>query len=103
VRWANGPLLRVGTDDRRTVLMTFPGTDKSVLSGLMRGVAETRGRPAVIDMPVGGGHVVLFATNPCYRWQNLGEFGMLGNSILHFNDYPKAAPPRQPAATPAAQ
>jgi hypothetical protein len=95
VRWANGPLLRVGTDDRRTVLMTFPGQDKSVLSGLMRGVAETRGRPAVIDMPVGTGHVVLFATNPCYRWQNLGEFGMLGNSILHFNDYPKPTPPRQ--------
>jgi hypothetical protein len=39
--------------------------------------------------------VVLFATNPCYRWQNLGEFGMLGNSILHFNDYPKPTPPRQ--------
>jgi hypothetical protein len=30
--------------------------------------------------------VLLFATNPCYRWQNHGEFGMLFNSILHFND-----------------
>jgi hypothetical protein len=35
--------------------------------------------------------VVLFATNPCYRWQNLGEFNMLANAILHFNDFPKAA------------
>jgi hypothetical protein len=32
-----------------------------------------------------------FATNPCYRWQNLGEFNMLVNGILHFNDFPKAA------------
>ncbi len=95
VRWASGPLLRVPTEDRRTVLMQFPGLDKSVLSGLMRGVAETRGRPAIIDTPVGQGRVVLFATNPCYRWQNLGEFNMLANSILHFNDYPKP-----PAATP---
>ncbi len=103
VRWANGPLLRVGTDDRRTVLMQFPGTDHSVLSGLMRGVAETRSRPAVIDMPVGGGHVVLFATNPAYRWQNLGEFNMLANSILHFNDYPKTPPSRPPVSAAPAQ
>ena len=103
VRWANGPLLRVGTDDRRTVLMTFPGQDKSILSGLMRGVAETRNRPAVVDMPVGSGHVVLFTTNPCYRWQNLGEFGMLANSMLHFNDYPKPQPARQQSGSPAGQ
>ncbi len=95
VRWAGGPLLRVPADDRKSVLMQFPGTDKSVLSGLMRGVAETRNRPAIIDMPVGQGQVLLFATNPCYRWQNLGEFRMLANSILHFNDFPK------PTTTPA--
>jgi hypothetical protein len=92
VRWAGGPLLRVPTEEKKTVLMQFPGLDKSVLSGLMRGVAETRGRPAIIDTPVGQGRVVLFATNPCYRWQNLGEFNMLANAILHFNDFPKPAP-----------
>ncbi|MBZ5725272.1 MAG: hypothetical protein LAP87_09770 [Acidobacteriia bacterium] len=91
VRYANGPLLRVPAGDKKWVLMQFPGTDKSVLSGLMKGVAETRNRPAIVDVPVGAGRVVLFATNPCYRWQNLGEFNMLANSILHFNDFPKAA------------
>jgi hypothetical protein len=44
--------------------------------------------------------VILFATNPAYRWQNLGEFNMLANAILHFNDMPKAPPPA-PSATPA--
>src|ERR1019366_9036587 len=85
VRWASGPLLRV------------PGNDSSILSGLMRGVAETRGRPAILDEPVGQGRVVIFSTNPAYRWQNLGEFNMLANAILHFNDFPKcgrdSAPP----------
>jgi hypothetical protein len=94
VRWANGPLLRVPTEDRRSALMQFTGTEQSVLSGLMRGVAETRARPAVLDVEAGGGHVVLFATNPVYRWQNLGEFNMLANALLHFNDLPKAAPAR---------
>jgi hypothetical protein len=84
VRYASGPLLRVPTEDRsKWVLMQFPGTDRSVLSGLMKGVAEIRGRPAVADVPVGQGHVILFATNPCYRWQNLGEFNMLANAILY--------------------
>jgi hypothetical protein len=100
VRWANGPLLRVPADEqRRTVLMRYPGTDRSVLSGLMRGVAETRQRPAILDEPVGQGRVLIFSTNPAYRWQNLGEFNMLANSILHFNDLPKPAPA---AAVPVA-
>jgi hypothetical protein len=84
VRYANGPLLRVPAETRsKWVLAQFPGTDKSVLSGLMKGAAETRNRPAIADVPVGQGHVILFATNPCYRWQNLGEFNMLANAILY--------------------
>jgi zinc carboxypeptidase len=91
VRYANGPLLRVPQEQRKKfVLMQFPGTEKSVLSGLMKGVAEIRNRPAVVEIPVSQGRVVMFATNPCYRWQNLGEFNMLANAILHFNDTPKA-------------
>ncbi len=88
VRYANGPLLNVPERDRnQQVLMRFPGTEKNVLSGLARGITETRNRPAIVDVPVGKGRVILFATNPCYRWQNHGEFGMLFNSILHFNDF----------------
>lgn len=102
VRWAGGPLLTVPTEDRRSVLMQFEGTEKAVLSGLMRGYAETRNRPAIVDSSVGRGHVVLFATNPCYRWQNLGEFNMLVNSILNFNDLPKAEPAKIPESVASA-
>jgi hypothetical protein len=88
VRWANGPLLTVPLADReQQVLMRFPGGDASVLSGLMKGAAEIRGRPAILDVPVGQGQVLMFATNPIYRWQNFGEFNMLFNAILHFNDF----------------
>ena len=97
VRYANGPLLRVPQEDRKWILMRFPGTEASVLSGLMKGVAETRNRPALLDVPVGSGRVVMFATNPCYRWQNLGEFNMLVNSILHYNDFPKPSPAPSPS------
>ncbi|MBZ5603020.1 MAG: hypothetical protein LAO79_11995 [Acidobacteriia bacterium] len=93
VRWANGPLLTVPERDReQQVLMRFPGGDASVLSGLMRGANEIRGRPAIVDVPVGDGQVVMFATNPCYRWQNFGEFNMLFNTVMHYNDLKPKTP-----------
>ncbi len=99
VRYANGPLFQVPLEDvPDQVLMRFTGGDEGVLSGLMRGAAETRRRPAVVDTPVGKGRVVAFATNPCYRWQNHGEFGMLFNAaVLFWNDLPI----RKPVETPA--
>jgi hypothetical protein len=99
VRYANGPLFQVREEDRDAqVLMRFTGGDEGVLSGLMRGSAEIRRRPALIDTPVGRGRVVAFATNPCYRWQNHGEFGMLFNAaVLFWNDVPAG----KPSATPA--
>ena len=92
VRYANGPLFQVPERDRGSqVLMRFPGTDKSVLSGLMKGVAEIRNRAAIVDVPAGRGRALLFSTNPCYRWQNFGEFNMLFNALLNFNDF-KSSP-----------
>jgi hypothetical protein len=90
VRYANGPLFQVPEEDvAAQVLMRFTGGDEGVLSGLMRGAVETRRRPAIIDTPVGKGRIVSFATNPCYRWQNHGEFGMLFNAaVLFWNDRP---------------
>jgi hypothetical protein len=98
VRYANGPLLTVPESDRKEqILMRFPGGDQSVLSGFMRGANEIRNRPAILCVPAGDGQVLMFATNPCYRWQNLGEFRMLFNAILNYKDLkPKA----QKTATP---
>ena len=84
VRYANGPLLEVPRRLRDDwVVMTFSGR---VLGGHLRGANQLDGRPAVVDVPRGDGRIVLFATNPCYRWQNHGEFGMLFNTLLHHND-----------------
>jgi hypothetical protein len=89
VRYANGPLLSIqgqeAERDRQT-LMRFRGTDAAVLSGLMKGAAETRNRPAIAEVQSGRGRIVMFATNPCFRFENLGEFNMLFNAVLHYND-----------------
>jgi zinc carboxypeptidase len=100
VRYASGPLLTVQTGANpfeglppagppptpQGVLMRYPGGDEHVLSGLMRGANEVRNRAAIVDQASGKGRVILFAGNPCYRWQNFGEFNMLFNTLLNFND-----------------
>jgi hypothetical protein len=100
VRYGSGPLLTVqsganpfggaeGDNAPRvpdTVLMRYPGGDDHVLSGLMKGAGEVRNRAAIVDVPSGRGRIILFAGNPCYRWQNFGEFNMLFNTVLNYND-----------------
>jgi hypothetical protein len=84
VRWATDSLFALPARDRDLVLMDFPGGAKNVLSGLMNGADETKNRPALIEEPVGEGRIVMFATNPVYRWQNFGEFRMLYNAIFNY-------------------
>jgi len=70
-------------------VMTSYGGDANVLSGLMEGADAIRGRAFAVDIPEafrGKGRVIMFAGNPIYRWQNHGEFNMVFNSILNWND-----------------
>src|SRR4051794_106250 len=105
VRYGGGPLLTVQTGANPFdgppatppptppgVLMRYPGGDDHVLSGLMRGANEIRNRAAIVDQPSGKGRIIMFAGNPMYRWQNFGEFNMLFNTVLNFNDIKTEAP-----------
>jgi hypothetical protein len=52
---------------------------------MLAGGAELANRPAIVDVPVGRGHVLLFATNPMWRHQTQGEFFLLFNAALNFD------------------
>ncbi len=87
VRYANGPLFRLDPEDNKAdVLMRYPGGDKSVLSGLFNGADEIKGRAAILRAAVGKGEIILFTTNPVWRWQNVGEFRMMFNAILNYKN-----------------
>lgn len=86
VRWATTALLSVPLRDKDDVLMEFPGGAKSVRSGLMVGAEEVKNRPAIVDVPVGQGQILMFATNPIYRWQNFGEYRMLYNAMFNYKN-----------------
>ncbi len=88
-------LFRVGVADQGNVLAQFVGGDASVLSGVMTGADNLRGRAFAVDIPQannGNGRVIMFANNPVYRWQNHGEFNMVFNSIINWNDVPTKKP-----------
>jgi hypothetical protein len=67
------------------VVLRFAEERDLWVSGMLAGASELAQAPAVVDVPVGRGHVVLFATNPMWRHQTHGTFMLLLNAALHFD------------------
>ena len=56
------------------------------MSGMLRGEQDLAGAPAVVDVPVGKGHVVLLANRPFWRGETRGSHALVFNTMLHWND-----------------
>lgn len=70
---------------RPRVVLRFATDEKSLLiSGMLAGGSELTGNPAVLDVPVGKGHVVMFANNPFWRHQTHGSFFLLFNAAFNY-------------------
>ncbi|HEX6576122.1 MAG TPA: M14 family zinc carboxypeptidase, partial [Gemmatimonadaceae bacterium] len=71
---------------RAKVILRYHNTADSLLvSGLLAGGQELAGRAAVVDAPVGKGHVILFGIRPLWRWESQGSFAMPLNAIVNWN------------------
>jgi hypothetical protein len=75
-----------GPEDRSGVVMEWGDTESKsfVVSGQAWGEDNLVGRPAILDMPVGKGHVVSFNFNPMHRDLNRGDQRLLWNAILNW-------------------
>ncbi|HEY6805235.1 MAG TPA: M14 family zinc carboxypeptidase [Pyrinomonadaceae bacterium] len=72
---------------RPRVILRFGSDEKTLLiSGMLAGGNELVNKPAVVDVPVGKGHVVMFATNPMWRHQTQGEFFLIFNAALNYDN-----------------
>jgi hypothetical protein len=69
----------------RVILRYYPRADSLLLSGLMVGASELIGKAAVIDAPVGKGHVVMFGIRPLWRWESQGTFALVLNAMANWN------------------
>jgi hypothetical protein len=72
-----------------------------VVSGQAWGEENLIGRPAILDMPVGKGHVVTFNFNPMHRDMNRGDQRLLWNAILNWQAIVTTKPMSDPRAAPS--
>lgn len=73
-------------EDRPRVILSFnKKADALLLSGMLEGGDEIAGKPAVIDAPLGRGHVLLFAANPMWRMNTQGAYALVMNAILNWD------------------
>ena len=71
---------------RPRVVLRFVSDEKNLLiSGMLAGGSELANKPAVVDVPVGQGHVILFANNPMWRHQTQGSFFLIFNAALNYD------------------
>jgi hypothetical protein len=84
--------------DLKTIraIVRFDTADKLLVSGFCEGGEELAGKPAVVDVPVGKGHVVIFAINPMWRQQTFGSFCLLFNAAMNYRSLDAGRP--KPAA-----
>ena len=65
-------------------MLRFADQRDLLVSGLLDGT-DVAQRPAVIDVPMDKGHVVLFANNPIYRGETVGSYFLVFNALLNYD------------------
>jgi hypothetical protein len=70
---------------RARVIFRYADSKELLVSGLLEGGDEIAQHPAVVDVPTGSGHVVLFSINPVYRGETRGTYSLVLNTILNFD------------------
>ena len=63
-----------------------------VLSGIVKKPDRVERAPAVLDVPVGQGHVLLLSFNPLHRHQNEHDFSFVGNALMFWDALPPPLP-----------
>ena len=71
---------------RPRVIVRYADSRELFVSGLLDGGDEIAQRPAIIDVPMGTGHVLLFSTNPFWRGQTKGSYFLVYNAIMNWDN-----------------
>ena len=93
-RWESLPLTREQTRRNPNVipeellpraLVRFGDAGDLLVSGLLDHGGELARRAAVVDAPLGKGHILLFAINPIWRGSTIGSHPLVWNAILGYD------------------
>jgi hypothetical protein len=70
---------------RPRVVVRFAAEDNLLVSGMLAGGSELANQAAVVDVPRGKGHVVMFANNPMWRNETQGSYFLLFNAMFNYD------------------
>src|SRR6266478_1445747 len=90
-------------ESRPRVVLRFSDEKDLLISGMLAGGRELANRPAVVDVPRGKGHVLLFANNPVWRNATQGSYFLLFNALLNYDHLGVGAAPARPAVRSTAE
>jgi hypothetical protein len=74
-----------GPVDRRALVLEW---QEKLVSGGARGLEKLASRPAILDVPVGAGHALVYNFNPLHRDLNHSDYRFLWNGILNWSALP---------------
>ncbi|HEV2386420.1 MAG TPA: M14 family zinc carboxypeptidase [Candidatus Acidoferrales bacterium] len=75
------------------VVVRFADEKDLWVSGMLAGGQELANTPAVVDVPLGKGHIVLFAPNPMWRQTTQGDFMLVLNAVMNYDHLNVGWPP----------
>ena len=75
-----------GTADHIRTVMRYADVEDLLISGGLRNGEVLAGSPALLDVTLGEGHVVMFSFNPFWRSETLGSYGLVFNAIMHYRN-----------------
>jgi hypothetical protein len=68
------------------VVLRYANNPDLLVTGLLDSGGELAQHAAIIDAPLGSGHVVLFSNNPFWRAETKGSYFLVFNAILNFDN-----------------
>lgn len=82
------PLPEAKPDGKPEDKQDKPKTPPLARSGVVEKPDALDHQPALLDVPVGKGRVILYSWNPMHRHQNEHDFALVTNALLFFDDLP---------------
>jgi hypothetical protein len=84
----------------RVILRFLDRADSLGISGMLNNPQDMQGKAAVVDAPLGNGHVVMFAIRPFWRYQTQGSWALALNALANWNNLSDACTGARCAAQP---
>nr|MDP9122306.1 hypothetical protein [Acidobacteriota bacterium] len=88
---------------RPRTLVRFGDAGDLLVSGLLEHGDQLARRAAVVEVPLGKGHLLLFAINPIWRGSTIGSHPLVWNAILEHQSFAATARPATSEPAPGAR